>query len=129
MFFLFFTTGKSIAMQVSITTITRRKNGSIGRKEEIKTCEFIKIGRSTDDELFLADHRVPFDLAELHLRADGLFIEAFGDYDLRLLPIGEIKKKFHPKIGSIIGAGPYEVCIVEPAQVIDVALIVALIQS
>jgi len=128
MFFLFFTTGKSIAMQVSITTITRRKNGSIGRKEEIKTCEFIKIGRSTDDELFLADHRVPFDLAELHLRADGLFIEAFGDYDLRLLPIGEIKKKFHPKIGSIIGVGPYDVCIVEPAEDIDVALTVELTQ-
>ena len=71
-------------MQVSITTLTRRRHGSIGRKEDIKGCEVLRIGRGAENEIFLSDHRVPLHLAELHEGVDGLFIEANGTHDLRL---------------------------------------------
>ena len=70
-------------MELSITTLTRRKNGSIGQRRE-KTCEAFRIGRDTKDELFLPDHRIPYHLATLHPGEDGFFIEAEGDNDLRL---------------------------------------------
>ena len=53
-------------MQVSITTLTRRRNGSLGRKEEIKGCEVLRIGRGADNEIFLLDHRVPL-LSLIHI--------------------------------------------------------------
>ena len=42
-------------MEVSITTLTRRKNGSIGRKEDVKACETLRIGRGAENEIFLLE--------------------------------------------------------------------------
>ena len=112
-------------MELSITTLTRRKNGSIGRKEEKKTCEALRVGRDTKDELFLPDHRIPYQLATLHPGEDGFFIEAEGDNDLRLNE--KIIQRAHVNIGDSIGIGPYELKIVEPGDGIDLAVTIELI--
>ena len=112
-------------MELSITTLTRRKNGSIGRREEKKTCQALRIGRDTKDELFLPDHRIPYHLATLHPGEDGFFIEAEGDNDLRLNE--QIVQKAHVSIDDVIGIGPYELKLVEPEDGIDLAVTVELI--
>ena len=112
-------------MELSITTLTRRKNGSIGRREEKKTCESLRVGRDTKDELFLPDHRIPYHLATLHPGEDGFFIEAEGENDLRLN--GAITQRAHVELGDIIGIGPYELTLVEPEKGIDLAVTVELI--
>ena len=113
-------------MEISITTLTRRKNGSIGRKEDLKTCEVFRIGRGAENELWLSDHRVPLSLAILHDGSDGLFIEASGTSDLRLN--GTIIRKAHLKLGDIVGVGPYDLCITEPSVGTNIAVTVELVQ-
>ena len=112
-------------MQVSITTLTRRRNGSLGRKEEIKGCEVLRIGRGADNEIFLLDHRVPLHLAYLHEGEDGLFIEANGTNDLRLN--GSIIRKAHLNVGDVVGIGPYELIVTEPEDGIHIAITLELI--
>ena len=112
-------------MQVSITTLTRRRNGSLGRKEDVKGCEVLRIGRGADNEIFLLDHRVPIYLAELHEGADGLFIEANGTNDLRLN--GAIIRKAHLNVGDVVGIGPYELVVADPEDGIDIAVTLELI--
>ena len=114
-------------MELSITTLTRRKNGSIGRREEKKTCQAFRIGRDTKDELFLPDHRIPYHLATLHPGEDGFFIEAEVDNDLRLNE--KIVQKAHVNIGDVIGIGPYELRLVEPEDGIDLAVTVCLLYT
>jgi pSer/pThr/pTyr-binding forkhead associated (FHA) protein len=113
-------------MEVSITTLTRRKNGSIGRKEEVKACETLRIGRGAENEIFLLDARVPLHLAALHDGADGLFIEATGSNDLRLN--NSIVRKAHVNVGDIIGIGPYDLGVVEPTDGINIAVTLELVQ-
>ena len=112
-------------MQVSITTLTRRRNGSLGRKEDIKGCEVLRIGRGADNEIFLLDHRVPLHIAELHDGVDGLFIEANGTNDLRLN--GAIIRKAHLNVGDVVGIGPYELVVVDPEDGIDIAVTLELV--
>ena len=112
-------------MQVSITTLTRRRNGSLGRKEDIKGCEVVRIGRGADNEIFLLDHRVPLHLAYLHEGEDGLFIEANGTNDLRLN--GSIVRKAHLNVGDVVGIGPYELIVTEPEDGIHIAVTLELI--
>ena len=112
-------------MQVSITTLTRRRNGSLGRKEDIKGCEVVRIGRGADNEIFLLDHRVPLHLAYLHEGEDGLFIEANGTNDLRLN--GSIVRKAHLTVGDVVGIGPYELIVTEPEDGIHIAVTLELI--
>ena len=112
-------------MQVSITTLTRRRNGSLGRKEDIKGCEVLRIGRGADNEIFLLDHRVPLHLAELHEGADGLFIEANGTNDLRLN--GAIIRKAHLNVGDVVGIGPYELVVADPEDGINIAVTLELV--
>ena len=112
-------------MQVSITTLTRRRNGSLGRKEDIKGCEVVRIGRGADNEIFLLDHRVPLHLAYLHEGEDDLFIEANGTNDLRLN--GSIVRKAHLTVGDVVGIGPYELIVTEPEDGIHIAVTLELI--
>ena len=112
-------------MQVSITTLTRRRNGSLGQKEDIKGCEVLRIGRGADNEIFLLDHRVPLHLAELHEGADGLFIEANGTNDLRLN--GAIIRKAHLNVGDVVGIGPYELVVADPEDGINIAVTLELV--
>jgi len=114
-------------MQVSITTLNRRRNGSLGRKEDIKGCEVLRIGRGAENEIFLSDHRVPLHLAELHEGADGLFIEANGTNDLRLN--GAIIRKAHLNVGDVVGIGPYELVVAEPDDGIHIAVTLELVHS
>ena len=112
-------------MQVSITTLNRRRNGSIGRKEDVKACEVLRIGRGAENEIFLSDFRVPLHLAELHEGADGLFLEADGTNDLRLN--GSIIRKAHVNAGDVVGIGPYELIVTEPEDGIDIAVTIELV--
>ena len=112
-------------MQVSITTLNRRRNGSIGRKEDVKACEVLRIGRGAESEIFLSDFRVPLHLAELHEGADGLFIEANGTNDLRLN--GAIIRKAHVNAGDVVGIGPYELIVTEPEDGINIAVTIELV--
>jgi pSer/pThr/pTyr-binding forkhead associated (FHA) protein len=112
-------------MQVSITTLNRRRNGSIGRKEDVKACEVLRIGRGAENEIFLSDFRVPLHLAELHEGADGLFIEANGTNDLRLN--GSIIRKAHVNAGDVVGIGPYELIVTEPEDGINIAVTIELV--
>ncbi|MBH67370.1 MAG: hypothetical protein CMM58_03365 [Rhodospirillaceae bacterium] len=112
-------------MQVLLTTITRRRNGSIGRKTETISCNTFRIGRDTKDELFLPDHRIPYNLATLREGVDGFFVEAEGQNDIRLN--GIITKKSQLKAGDTLGIGPYEIKIEESTPDVDLRITLELI--
>ncbi|UUX48635.1 hypothetical protein NUH88_14600 [Nisaea acidiphila] len=107
-------------MDARITTLTRRAKGGIGRKEELVSAEVLRIGRGSDNEIYLPDPRVPLHLGAIHLGNDGLFVEAVGSVDLRLN--GAVTRTAHLKTGDTLGVGPYEIVVEEPPEGLDLAL-------
>ena len=113
-------------MKTLITTLTKRAKGGIGRRDETITAEPLRIGRGSDNEIFLPDTRVPLHLATLRLGEDGLFIEATGTYDLRVN--GAITRAAHLEIGDRLGLGPYEIVILESSDQVELTLTLELVQ-
>ena len=112
-------------MEALVATLSKRARGGGGRKEERLSVEVLKLGRGTDNEIYLPDPRVPLHIAAVHKGNDGLFIEATGTHDLRIN--GAIGRTKHISPGDIIGVGPYELKVEEPGDGLDVALSVELI--
>lgn len=113
-------------MDARITTLTRRAKGGIGRREELVSAETLRIGRGSDNDIFLADPRVPLHLGAIHYGNGGLFIEALGSVDLRVN--GAVSRTAHLKVGDTVGAGPYDLVVEETPDGLDAALTVELTQ-
>lgn len=113
-------------MDARITTLTRRAKGGLGRKEEQVSAEILRVGRGSDNEIFLPDPRVPLHLGAIHLGNDGLFVEAVGAVDLRVN--GAVTRTAHLKTGDTLGVGPYEIIVEDPPEGLDLALTLELTQ-
>ena len=71
-------------MQVQVTTLTVRKNGSLSKRPATVTAEVLRFGRGTDNEVLLSDVRVGLAEAELHASEAGLFVNQVGPNSLRI---------------------------------------------
>ncbi|MBO6562061.1 MAG: hypothetical protein JJ959_16070 [Nisaea sp.] len=113
-------------MDARITTLTRRAKGGIGRREELVSAEVLRIGRGSDNEIFLPDPRVPLHLGVIHLNNDGLFVEAVGSVDLRVN--GAVTRTALLKSGDTLGAGPYEIVVEKKPDGFDLGVTLELTQ-
>lgn len=113
-------------MELRLAFLTRRAKGGVSTKEEQISAEVVRIGRGTENEIYLPDPRVPLRMAILHHNANGLFCEAAGATDLRLN--GNVVRNAQVAVGDVIGVGPYEIVVVEPPEDKDAAITVELTQ-
>ncbi|MCK5355775.1 MAG: cytochrome c3 family protein, partial [Methyloprofundus sp.] len=63
-------------MKCLVNFITRRNNGNISRKPKEIDADSIRIGRATDQEIFLNDLRIAYQHAEIILLDDAYFIKS-----------------------------------------------------
>jgi predicted CXXCH cytochrome family protein len=108
--------------------LTRRAKGGVSTKEETVSADVVRIGRGTENEIYLPDPRVPLRMAALHFNPNnGLFCEALGTTsDLRLN--GNVVRNAEVSVGDEIGVGPYQIIVVEPPEDKDAAVTVELTQ-
>jgi hypothetical protein len=91
-------------MELRLAFLTRRAKGGVSTKEEAVSAEVVRIGRGTENEVYLPDPRVPLRMATLHHTPNGLFCEAVGAADLRLN--GNVTRNAEVSVGDTIGVGP-----------------------
>lgn len=113
-------------MELRLAFLTRRAKGGVSTKEEAVSAEVVRIGRGTENEVYLPDPRVPLRMATLHHTSNGLFCEAVGAADLRLN--GNVTRNAEVSVGDTIGVGPYEIVVVDPPEGKDAAITVELVQ-
>lgn len=111
-------------MRSRISFITRTAKGGISYRHVDLDSDFVRFGRSTNNEIYLKDPRVPLDLAELHERPNGFFVEASGSIDLR--HGGAITRAVHVEVGDTVALGPFDLVVVEPPEGFSVAATVEL---
>ncbi|MBM85933.1 MAG: hypothetical protein CMM47_07920 [Rhodospirillaceae bacterium] len=113
-------------MELRIAFLTRRAKGGVSTKEEAVSADLIRVGRGTENEVYLPDPRVHLHMAVLRSTPDGLFMEAIGTGPLRLN--GNVVRNARVAVGDTIGVGPYDICVVDPPEDKDVAITVELTQ-
>ncbi|MBM3518339.1 MAG: hypothetical protein FJX56_10840, partial [Alphaproteobacteria bacterium] len=125
-------------MRARVSFVSRTAKGGIATRDQDVEADVIRFGRSTDNEVYLADPRVPLHLAVLHERPSGtavetpeglrrlttrvqpherpmeLFIEAIGAADLR--HNGAVKRSCQVAVGDILALGPFDVTLVAPPE-------------
>lgn len=113
-------------MEAVVSILTRRRSGSITRRDHEVTCEALRFGRSVDNDARMGDPRIETNQATLHERDGGFFFESFGATQVT---IDGIDTKSGPvKVGSALRVGPYEIKLVEPDAGVDVAVTVELVE-
>jgi predicted CXXCH cytochrome family protein len=111
-------------MDVLIKHLTRRRSGdAVSRDEEI-TCEVLRFGRGTGNEIELSDPRVLLQQGELHARPGGLFFEAPPRSNVSI--DGRIATSGHVRPGSVIEIGPYDVTVLDAPEGKDAAVSIEL---
>lgn len=107
-------------MQCKVSFITRKTKGGITRKDEVLSGEVLRLGRSTDNEIYLSDFRVSLHHATLHDRQGNYHIEAEAGADLRIN--GAISQSSRLKVGDVIAVGPYDITVCSPDSGDDLQL-------
>ena len=112
-------------MEVQVGYLTRRRSGSVARRNHEVACEALRFGRGPDNEVHLPDPRIPMNQATLHRRDGRLQLEAFGH--ARVTIDGAEVRAGEVGVGSVIELGPYRVEVVEPPGNVDVAVTIELV--
>lgn len=112
-------------MRCLIRQLTRRPKG-ITQKDSSVVGDSIRMGRSTDNELYLADFRVALHHAVLHSRPGGFYLEA--NADARLSVNGALVTVARVAPGDNIWLGPYDIKLIDAPPGYDIALTVELVR-
>ena len=107
-------------MRVRVSHITRKAKGGIAYRDEDFDSDTVRFGRSTDNEVHLADPRVNLQQAALSTRPGGVFVEAVGNAQLR--HNGAPKSSTVLATGDTIGLGPYDLVVAETPKDFDLAV-------
>lgn len=112
-------------MRCQITYLSRKTKGVVRRREDI-TAETLRVGRGTDNDIYLPDPRVNLYHAAIHNEADGFYIEAIAGAALYLngkpiasAPLG---------VGGRIAIGPYQLEIAAPTEGYSLAMTIEQVQ-
>ena len=107
-------------MRVRFSHITRKAKGGIAYRDEDIDSDTVRFGRSTDNEVHLADPRVNLQQASFSTRTGGVFVEAAGNAQIR--HNGAPKVSTVLAVGDTIGLGPYDLVIAETPEDFDLAV-------
>ena len=113
-------------MLVEVTFLTRRGRDAIMRKSQSVTCEELKFGRGSDNEVQLADIRIGLSAAVLVRREHDFVFQQSGDTVLKV--DGSTGASLVVRPGDRVELGPYEVRLTEAPEGFDAALTVELVQ-
>lgn len=112
-------------MRCLIRHLSRRAKG-ITQKDSSVVGDSIRIGRSTENELYLADFRVALHHAVLHSRPGGFYLEANADARVSVNGAAVTVARVAP--GDRIWLGPYDLQLVDAPPGYDIALTVELVR-
>lgn len=112
-------------MRCLVRQLTRRPKG-VTQKDSELAGDSIRIGRSTDNELYLADFRVALHHATLHSRPGGSYIES--GVDARVSVNGAQVSTARIAPGDNIWLGPYDIQVLDAPDGYDLALSVELVR-
>ncbi len=112
-------------MRCLVRQLTRRPKG-VTQKDSELIGDSIRIGRGTENELYLGDFRVALQHATLHSRPGGNFIESGVDARVSVNSAQISTARIAP--GDSIWLGPYDIQVIEPPPGYDLALSVELVR-
>jgi predicted CXXCH cytochrome family protein len=112
-------------MRCLVRQLTRRPKG-VTQKDSELVGDSIRIGRSTENELYLADFRVVLHHATLHSRPGGNYIESGAD--ARVSVNGAQISTARISSGDSIWLGPYDIKVIDAPPDYDLALSVELVR-
>ncbi len=112
-------------MRCLVRQLTRRPKG-VTQKDSDLVGDTIRIGRSTENELYLADFRVALHHATLHSRPGGTYIES--GIDARVSVNGALISTARIVPGDSIWLGPYDLKVIDTPDGYDLALSVELVR-
>ena len=112
-------------MRCLVRQITRRPKG-VTQKDSELVGDSIRIGRSTENELYLADFRVTLHHATLHSRPGGTYIESGADARVSVNGAQISTARIVP--GDGIWLGPYDIRVIDAPPGYDLALSVELVR-
>jgi len=114
-------------MQCNVSFLTRKSRGGVTHKDEVILGASIRIGRSTDNELYLSDFRTSLHHATIHDRQGRYYIEAESGSDIRVN--NNITQSARLNSGDIIAVGPYDIEIVSADEGKDLNITVELVRQ
>ncbi len=108
-------------MRAQVNLITRRRKGGVSRKSQEFEVQLLRIGRGTDQEVFLSDLQVAYHHAEISVGADNKFyIKAKALSGIRINGVSTAKAELKP--GTRVTVGSYEFLVQDPADGFDLVL-------
>lgn len=107
-------------MKACVTTLNRRRSGSVARTEQVISTDVLRLGRATDCEVFMDDMRVSLYAARLHLNNGNILIEASGESTI--IVNGQPARVATMRIGDTFQIGPYDFEVVAGAGDVDIAI-------
>jgi len=107
-------------MKACVTTLKRRRSGSISRSETIINSDMLRMGRATDCEVFLEDMRVSLHAARIFVNDGNVIVEASGETTLTLND--RPTRVASVKVGDKFSIGPYDFELVTPSGDADLAI-------
>lgn len=111
-------------MDALVSFLTRRRDGAVASRDVDVTCEALRFGRSTENEVELPGPGVLLKEGVLYKRPGGLFFESAGQGNVII--DGKVGRSGPVAIGSKIALGPYDVVVANPPAGKDLAITVEL---
>jgi hypothetical protein len=103
-------------MRCKVRFVSRQPNGSLAQREQSVDVagRRIKLGRGTDNDVFLKDLRVNYRHADVVVRDNDVVIEAVGDSLLRIDGVPQARGALTPE--TEVEAGPYRLRMLPPGE-------------
>jgi len=114
-------------MQCNVRFLTRKSRGGVTHKDEVVSGSSIRIGRSTDNELYLSDFRTSLHHATIHDRQGRYYIEAESGSDIRVN--NDIAQSARLSTGDKIAVGPYDLEIISAEEGKELDITVELVRQ
>ena len=93
-------------MDVEVNYLIHKQRGGIAKRTEQRSGATIRLGRGTQNEVYLPDPRVPLEAATIEPRQGGYFIEAAGTAELRVKDAPTRSALL--AVGDKFAIGPYD---------------------
>ncbi|MCK4742729.1 MAG: FHA domain-containing protein [Sulfuriflexus sp.] len=114
-------------MQCKVSFLTRKSRGGVTHIDEIVSGSSIRVGRSTENELYLSDFRVSLHHATIHDRQGRYYIEAESGSDLRVN--NAIAQSTRLNKGDKIAVGPYDIEVISAEEGQDLDITIELVRQ
>lgn len=112
-------------MRCLVRFLTRRASGGIGYRDVPVDATSLRLGRGTDNEVFLPDIRVSYRQARIHIRAGAVVIEGEGVNTVRVN--GASMRQASIGVEDDVDVGPYRIKLLPATPEAELAISVELV--